>query len=99
MTATTIPRDIQEIWGEPPLLANEDRAAYDKLAQKVSEDLSPTCIAPVIARRRIGIAGHRGMVGSALMRRLAREDCEIRPFRRGCTRPDVVVLAAARVAF
>ncbi len=30
-----------------------------------------------IEGRRIWIAGHRGMVGSALMRRLAREDCEL----------------------
>ena len=49
--------------------------------------------------RRIWVAGHRGMVGSALMRRLAREDCELvtvdlagstcaaRPrCRPGCTR-------------
>ena len=27
--------------------------------------------------RRVWIAGHRGMVGSALVRRLAREDCEV----------------------
>ena len=27
--------------------------------------------------RRIWVAGHRGMVGSAVMRRLAREDCEL----------------------
>src|ERR1700683_1190285 len=30
-----------------------------------------------IEGRRIWVAGHRGMVGSALMRRLAREDCEL----------------------
>src|SRR5260370_35237506 len=27
--------------------------------------------------RRVFVAGHRGMVGSALVRRLAREDCDI----------------------
>jgi len=27
--------------------------------------------------KRVYVAGHRGMVGSALVRRLAREDCEI----------------------
>jgi GDP-L-fucose synthase len=27
--------------------------------------------------RRVFLAGHRGMVGSALIRRLAREDCRI----------------------
>jgi GDP-L-fucose synthase len=62
--------------------------------------------------RRIWIAGHRGMVGSALVRRLAREDCEILTVERDkvdlrrqaqvqewmhATRPDAVILAAARV--
>ena len=65
-----------------------------------------------LARRRVWIAGHNGMVGSALVRRLAREDCEIVTVDRaavdlrrtaevdawiGETRPDVVVMAAARV--
>ncbi len=65
-----------------------------------------------LARRRVWIAGHNGMVGSALVRRLAREDCEIVTvdhaavdLRRTAdveawmdeTRPDVVVMAAARV--
>jgi nucleoside-diphosphate-sugar epimerase len=30
-----------------------------------------------IEGRRIWVAGHRGMVGSAVVRRLAREDCEV----------------------
>jgi GDP-L-fucose synthase len=61
---------------------------------------------------RIWIAGHRGMVGSALMRRLAREDCELVTVGRDRldlrqqaevqawmneAKPDVVILAAARV--
>ena len=65
-----------------------------------------------LARRRVWVAGHNGMVGSALVRRLAREDCEIVTVDRaavdlrrtadveawmGETRPDVVVMAAARV--
>jgi GDP-L-fucose synthase len=65
-----------------------------------------------IEGRRIWVAGHRGMVGSALMRRLAREDCELVTVDRDqvdlCrqaevqawmheTKPDVVILAAARV--
>ena len=29
-----------------------------------------------LAGRRVWVAGHKGMVGSALLRRLAREDCE-----------------------
>jgi GDP-L-fucose synthase len=62
--------------------------------------------------KRIFIAGHRGMVGSALVRRLAVEDCEILTVARSELdlgdqagvrrwmsehRPDVVVMAAAKV--
>ena len=62
--------------------------------------------------KRVYVAGHRGMVGSALVRRLAREDCQILTVSRGEVdlrnqqavdrwfdehRPDVVFLAAARV--
>ncbi|MFC7334913.1 GDP-L-fucose synthase [Rhodocista pekingensis] len=62
--------------------------------------------------RRIWVAGHRGMVGSAVVRRLATEDCEVLTVGRdrldlrdgaavdrwlADTRPEVVVLAAARV--
>ena len=65
-----------------------------------------------LAGKRIWIAGHRGMVGSALLRRLARIDCELVTAPReevdlrrqveveawlGQVRPDVVVLAAAKV--
>ena len=63
-------------------------------------------------KRRIWVAGHRGMVGSAILRRLAREDVEILTVDRrdvdlreqqavrqwvARTRPDVIVLAAAKV--
>ena len=62
--------------------------------------------------KRIFVAGHRGMVGSAVLRRLLREDCELLPAGRetldltnqnavtdwmASARPDVVVLCAARV--
>ena len=62
--------------------------------------------------KRIWVAGHRGMVGSALVRRLAREDCTVLTADRVAldltrqadveawvadARPDIVVLAAARV--
>lgn len=62
--------------------------------------------------KRIWVAGHRGMVGSALVRRLAREDCEILTADRSecdlteqaavrrwfaAARPDIVVVAAAKV--
>lgn len=62
--------------------------------------------------KRVWIAGHRGMVGSALVRQLEREDCTVLTVERdaldlrdggavlswlGKNRPDVVVLAAAKV--
>lgn len=62
--------------------------------------------------KRIFVAGHRGMVGSAIVRRLEREDCtvltvdrsELDLSRAGATRewfdreqPDAVFLAAAKV--
>lgn len=62
--------------------------------------------------KRIWVAGHRGMVGSAVVRRLASEDCEILTVGRDAVdlrrqaeveawvegnRPDAVVLAAAKV--
>ena len=65
-----------------------------------------------LAGKRVWVAGHRGMVGSALVRRLGRENCEILTAGRAeldltrqaaveewvaDARPDVVVLAAARV--
>lgn len=62
--------------------------------------------------RRVWVAGHRGMVGSAIVRRLALEGCEIITVERDKVdlrrqteveawmdkyRPDVVVLAAGKV--
>jgi GDP-L-fucose synthase len=62
--------------------------------------------------RSIWVAGHRGMVGSAIVRRLKREDCEVLTASRAevdlrrqadveqwmtHVRPNVVVLAAAKV--
>jgi GDP-L-fucose synthase len=62
--------------------------------------------------KKVWVVGHRGMVGSAMVRRLLHEDCEILTVGRDqldlCrqdrvedwmdeNRPDVVVLAAARV--
>ena len=62
--------------------------------------------------KRVWVAGHRGMVGSAVARRLAQEPCEIVVADRSAvdlvdqravrdwmaeTRPNAVVLAAARV--
>lgn len=65
-----------------------------------------------LAGRRVWVAGHRGMVGAALVRRLQGEGCEILTVGRdaldlrdqrgvrafvGDMRPEVIVLAAARV--
>jgi GDP-L-fucose synthase len=65
-----------------------------------------------IRGRRVFVAGHRGMVGSALIRRLSSEDCEIlttgerrvdltrQDDTEACIRalqPDAVIMAAARV--
>lgn len=65
-----------------------------------------------LADRRVWVAGHRGMVGSALVRRLASESCEIITAGRDRLdlldqaavdrwmeqqRPDVVIVAAAKV--
>jgi GDP-L-fucose synthase len=62
--------------------------------------------------KRVFVAGHRGMVGSAIVRRLMREDCEVLTAGRdeldlidqaavrawfARERPDVVILAAAKV--
>jgi GDP-L-fucose synthase len=62
--------------------------------------------------RRVWVAGHRGLVGSALCRRLAQEDCELIVADRAAldltdqaataawmkrTRPEIVFIAAARV--
>jgi GDP-L-fucose synthase len=65
-----------------------------------------------IKGRRVWVAGHRGMVGSAMARRLSSEDCEILTVDRADVdlrnqeaigrwmadrRPEVVILAAAKV--
>ncbi len=65
-----------------------------------------------LKNKRIWIAGHRGMVGGALVRRLGREGCEVVTAGRDVVdlvdqravqgwmaraRPDAVVIAAARV--
>jgi GDP-L-fucose synthase len=65
-----------------------------------------------LAGKRVFVAGHRGMVGSALVRRLAGEPCQVLTADRNtldltdqravhdwfaAERPDAVILAAARV--
>jgi GDP-L-fucose synthase len=73
-----------------------------------SDDTPP----PGLAGKRVWVAGHTGMVGSALVRRLARESCQLVVAGRddldlrqqreseawiATQRPDVVIVAAARV--
>lgn len=64
-----------------------------------------------LAGKRVYVAGHRGMVGAALVRRLAQEDCTILTCERSTdlreqaavrewmaqAKPDVVIVAAAKV--
>ena len=65
-----------------------------------------------LARKRVWVAGHRGMVGSAIVRRLAEEGCEVLTASRQeldlkrqgdvekwmrLRRPDAIFLAAAKV--
>src|SRR5258708_39621659 len=65
-----------------------------------------------IEGRRIWVAGHRGLVGSAVVRRLAREHCQVLTVGRDALdlreqqavrdwmqreRPDAIILAAAYV--
>lgn len=65
-----------------------------------------------LANKRIWVAGHRGMVGAAIVRQLAHENCEILTVDRNRLdlrdqvnvrhwieneRPDIIVLAAAKV--
>jgi GDP-L-fucose synthase len=65
-----------------------------------------------LAGKRVWVAGHRGMVGSALVRRLTQEDCTLLTAGRdtldlrhqaaveswmAAEKPQVVFLAAARV--
>ncbi|MEQ9575205.1 MAG: NAD-dependent epimerase/dehydratase family protein, partial [Rhodospirillales bacterium] len=65
-----------------------------------------------LSGKRVWVAGHRGMVGSALVRRLATEDCEVVTVGRATVdltrqaeveawmadvKPDAVFLAAAKV--
>jgi len=66
----------------------------------------------VLKGKRVWVAGHRGMVGAALVRRLAQEDCEVMTVARDevdltsqaavapwmdSSRPQAVIIAAAKV--
>jgi GDP-L-fucose synthase len=72
----------------------------------------PSSVAFDLAGKRVWVAGHRGMVGSAIVRRLAGENCQVLTVDRGSVdltrqadterwvaeaRPDAIFLAAAKV--
>jgi GDP-L-fucose synthase len=72
----------------------------------------PSAASTALQGRRVFVAGHKGMVGSAIIRRLAKEDCEILTVSKARLdlrdrsdveawmrdeRPDIVFMAAARV--
>ena len=74
--------------------------------------MTPAPIPFDLTGKRIFVAGHRGMVGSAIMRRLEREQCTVLTADHGTldltrqepterwldsNRPDIVVIAAGRV--
>ncbi|MCL2430907.1 MAG: GDP-L-fucose synthase [Alphaproteobacteria bacterium] len=78
----------------------------------MTSDPAPALLPFDLTGRRLFVAGHRGMVGAALIRRLKRERCEILTAdrcaldltRQAATeewlrhhRPDVVIAAAAKV--
>ena len=77
-----------------------------------TKDVKNKSIAYNLAGKRVWVAGHNGMVGSALMRRLASENCELLTVPRTTvdltrqdeverwmkdTRPEAIFLAAAKV--
>jgi GDP-L-fucose synthase len=81
-----------------------------------AQDMSETNPIPsplyALAGKRVWVAGHRGMVGSAIVRRLARENCEVLTVNRAdvdlrrqtdvdawmkAARPEIIFLAAAKV--
>lgn len=81
-------------------------------AKDMSEPLPSPAPIYGLKGKRVWVAGHRGMVGSALVRRLAREDCEILTVNRSgvdlrrqseveawleVNKPQAVFLAAAKV--
>jgi GDP-L-fucose synthase len=78
----------------------------------LTREAAPATLPFDLAGRRVFVAGHRGMVGAALVRRLEPEHCEVLTADRGAldltrqadteawlrdNRPDVVIVAAARV--
>jgi GDP-L-fucose synthase len=78
----------------------------------MTREAAPAALPFDLAGRRVFVAGHRGMAGAAVVRRLAGEACEVVTADRGAldltrqaeteawlrdNRPDVVIVAAAKV--
>ena len=89
-----------------PTVTNDNTYVVDNTAPTVAITDVPS------TSRRVFVAGHRGMVGSAIARALTRHDCEVLTVTRAeldlrrrepveawmtAQRPDAVFLAAARV--
>jgi len=87
-----------------------------RFAEDEAQDMSETNPIPsplyALEGKRVWVAGHRGMVGSAIVRRLARENCEVLTVNRAdvdlrrqtdvdawmkAARPEIIFLAAAKV--
>jgi hypothetical protein len=41
LAVLAVPNNIRKIWGEPPLLRNEDPGIYEKLARQISQTVAP----------------------------------------------------------
>jgi GDP-L-fucose synthase len=90
------------------------RPRFDSTGQAQEIDMSSSSTTDTLdlAGRRVWVAGHRGMVGRAIVRRLAQENCQILTVGRDSidlrrqaeveawvdqNRPDVIFMAAATV--
>jgi len=87
-------------------------ATVDPFRDTTDPSAAGTPVVFPLTGRRVWVAGHRGMVGSAIVRRLAQEGCEVLTVGRESVdltrqaevedwmaeaRPDAVFMAAARV--
>jgi nucleoside-diphosphate-sugar epimerase len=121
------PTEVEQLLGNPAKakrkLGWRHRIGFTRLIAEMMESdlkrmpharsaMAPSELPFRIEGRRIWVAGRCGIVGSALVRRLAREGCELLTFDRDRidlrrqtdveawmseTKPEVVILAAARV--
>src|ERR1700683_4630619 len=93
-------------------MLTSQECAFSKNGTAAMNDLTASAKLFDVTGKRVFVAGHRGMVGSAIVRRLCREQCEVLTvdrsevdlLRQGATerflaelRPQVVVIAAGKV--